>query len=92
MASSWTVGHLGTIFNYPGGTAQRTGGTGPYAGTGGGSDYETMNYVVGGTSTDWRYSQVVVARIDPIPEPETYAMLLAGLGLLGVAVRRLRQA
>ena len=26
--------------------------------------------------------------VTPIPEPETYAMLLAGLGLLGVAVRR----
>lgn len=26
--------------------------------------------------------------IAPIPEPETYAMLLAGLGLLGVAARR----
>ena len=24
----------------------------------------------------------------PIPEPETYAMLLAGLGLLGFAARR----
>ncbi len=27
----------------------------------------------------------------PIPEPETYAMLLAGLGLLGVAARRRKQ-
>ena len=28
---------------------------------------------------------------DIIPEPETYAMLLAGLGLLGVAARRRKQ-
>ena len=28
----------------------------------------------------------------PIPEPETYALMLAGLGLLGFAVRRRRQA
>lgn len=28
----------------------------------------------------------------PVPEPETYAMLLAGLGLVGVAVRRRKQA
>lgn len=28
----------------------------------------------------------------PVPEPETYAMLLAGLGLLGAVVRRRRQA
>lgn len=28
----------------------------------------------------------------PIPEPETYAMLLAGLGLVGAAVRRRKQS
>jgi hypothetical protein len=27
----------------------------------------------------------------PIPEPETYAMMLAGLGLLGVMTRRRKQ-
>lgn len=27
----------------------------------------------------------------PVPEPDTYAMLLAGLGLLGVAARRIRR-
>jgi hypothetical protein len=27
----------------------------------------------------------------PIPEPEAYAMMLAGLGLLGVAARRRKQ-
>lgn len=30
--------------------------------------------------------------ITAVPEPETYAMLLAGLGLVGVAVRRRKQA
>jgi hypothetical protein len=29
--------------------------------------------------------------IPAIPEPETYAMMLAGLGLLGVVARRRRQ-
>jgi hypothetical protein len=29
--------------------------------------------------------------LQPVPEPETYAMLLAGLGLLGVVARRRRQ-
>ena len=33
---------------------------------------------------------VVVAA--PVPEPETYALMLAGLGLLGVAARRRRHA
>ena len=37
---------------------------------------------------------VVGVNLSPIPEPETYAMLLAGLGLLGFAARRriLREA
>jgi len=30
--------------------------------------------------------------ITPVPEPETYAMLLAGLGLLGVVARRRRRS
>jgi hypothetical protein len=30
-------------------------------------------------------------RVDAVPEPETYAMLLAGLGLLGFAARRRKQ-
>ena len=30
-------------------------------------------------------------RLAPIPEPETYAMLLAGLGLMGVLARRRKQ-
>lgn len=29
--------------------------------------------------------------VAPVPEPETYAMMLAGLGLLGVVARRRRQ-
>lgn len=28
--------------------------------------------------------------ISPVPEPETYAMLLAGLGLMGFVARRRR--
>ena len=35
-------------------------------------------------------SQLIV--LSAVPEPETYAMLLAGLGLVGVAVRRRKQA
>jgi PEP-CTERM motif len=26
--------------------------------------------------------------VSPVPEPETYAMLLAGLGLMGAMIRR----
>lgn len=39
------------------------------------------------TSTEFAYS---FDRLVPIPEPETYAMLLAGLGLLGLTARRRR--
>lgn len=35
---------------------------------------------------------VANASLAPIPEPETYAMILAGLGLLGTVVRRRRQS
>jgi uncharacterized protein YjiK len=35
-------------------------------------------------------SQLIV--LTPVPEPETYAMLMAGLGLLGFATRRKKQA
>ena len=38
---------------------------------------------------DWNVSQDLV--ITAVPEPETYAMLLAGLGLLGFAARRRQQ-
>lgn len=39
-------------------------------------------------SEGWHGFTVGVAGIAPVPEPETYAMLLAGLGLLGFAARR----
>jgi hypothetical protein len=32
-----------------------------------------------------------VATVTPIPEPEIYAMLVAGLGLMGFVARRRRQ-
>jgi hypothetical protein len=44
-------------------------------------------------SVSWAY--IAMDNLDvaaPIPEPETYAMMLAGLGLLGVMTRRRKQA
>jgi hypothetical protein len=35
-----------------------------------------------------RYNALVNISAAPVPEPETYAMLLAGLGILGTVVRR----
>ncbi len=58
------------------------------------------NLIVYTSTTDWRAGDASVAGFDtqsgeealastlsPIPEPETYAFLLAGLGMLGVVAR-----
>ena len=37
---------------------------------------------------EWRLQIAAVPQIAPIPEPETYAMLLAGLGFVGAIARR----
>lgn len=71
-----------------------TGGTGRYAGaTGGGtyvghSDYTADNPLAlfsGASTLD------SIGTVTTVPEPETYAMLLAGLGLLGFAAQRRKQ-
>lgn len=43
-----------------------------------------------GTSGTWRFDMVTVSAA-PVPEAETYALMLAGLALVGVAARRRRQ-
>ncbi|MCL2875715.1 MAG: PEPxxWA-CTERM sorting domain-containing protein [Betaproteobacteria bacterium] len=51
---------------------------------------------IGGTKIDWDYDDIVIsltnvgATLPAIPEPETYAMMLAGLGLVGAVARRRR--
>jgi hypothetical protein len=37
-------------------------------------------------------NMLYLANMNPVPEPETWAMLLAGLGMLGVVARRRRDA
>jgi hypothetical protein len=37
------------------------------------------------------YAQDQLVMLAPVPEPETYAMLLAGLGVMGAVVRRRKQ-
>jgi len=41
-------------------------------------------------SIDWNDAVVMLESVTPVPEPETYAMLLAGLGLMGFVARRRR--
>ncbi len=48
----------------------------------GGESYLSIANEVSRTTTLYRFSAV------PVPEPETYAMLLAGLGLMGAVTRR----
>ncbi len=57
----------------------------------------TINSVVigldihSGSGTVPSLSMVAGLNVSPVPESETYAMMLAGLGLLGVAARRRQQ-
>jgi len=45
---------------------------------------KTYWFTLAGSATDANYTVTLA----PVPEPETYALMLAGLGLLGVAARR----
>jgi hypothetical protein len=51
-----------------------------------------LEFFANGTSDSLGGSldNVSVTAVSPVPEAETYAMLLAGLGVLGVASRRRR--
>lgn len=58
--------------------------------------YGTFDYLLGFNDSycgDADYDDFVVgikftSAVAPVPEPQTYAMLLAGLGLLGLSIRR----
>lgn len=57
-------------------------GTSAYAASNAGSNY--------GTTGSWRFDMVTVSAA-PVPESETYAMMLAGLGLVAGVVRQRRR-
>jgi hypothetical protein len=46
--------------------------------------FKVTGTAVGPSSSSYTYS----ASVQPVPEPESYAMMLAGLGLLGLMARR----
>ncbi|MBL8415915.1 MAG: tail fiber protein [Propionivibrio sp.] len=54
-----------------------------------GTNYALLGSLSGQESITLNVSQLVAhVHTAPVPEPESYAMLLAGLGLLGVMARR----
>jgi hypothetical protein len=55
------------------------------------SNLSKLNFAFGGADHFTAFSFSSAASAAPIPEPETYAMMLAGLGLLGFAARRRKQ-
>lgn len=60
-----------------------------------GLTYVGFEDLYGGGDLDYddnSFSFTNVATLQPVPEPETYAMMLAGLGLLGVVARRRKQS
>lgn len=57
-------------------------GSNAYSAANAGSNY--------GTTGSWRFDMVTVSAA-PVPEPETYALMLAGLGLVAGVTRRRRR-
>ncbi|MHB1351797.1 MAG: PEP-CTERM sorting domain-containing protein [Thiobacillus sp.] len=83
--SSWTAYWNGTNFNQGSATA-----TGTWDSATGAFDVAWSSTVVGGpfNGQTGNWSLQGVAAVAAVPEASTYGMMLAGLGLVGVAVRR----
>lgn len=80
--------HLGSIFILATGQATVTDATGIFEGVRSVTDYESYAVNTFSGNLEGEYSAIIINRVAPVPEPETYALLLIGLGLLGAAVRR----
>ena len=57
-----------------------------------GANAASVTKYAGQWSFDAAQNQLIYAAAAPVPEAETYAMLLAGLGLMGAVIRRRKQA
>lgn len=55
-----------------------------------GLEFWHYSHDAGGSDVAWLQFNVSSVTVTPVPEAETYAMMLAGLGLVGFAVRRRR--
>ena len=54
--------------------------------------FSSTQVAVNWQNLTFRNGDRVVINVNPVPEPETYAMMLAGLGLLGFMARRKKSA
>jgi len=54
--------------------------------------YVGFEDIYGGGDFDYNDETFIFTNISPVPEPETYAMLLAGLGFIAFTIRRRRTA
>ena len=52
---------------------------------------DTLVLVSDNNFSGTQFTQFVALQITPVPEPETFALLLAGLTLVGAAARRARR-
>lgn len=69
-----------------------TGGTGLFASATGSGTFSGADVFLTQTSGTTSHRSIYSVNTSPVPEPQTYAMLLVGLGLLGFAVKGKKQS
>lgn len=80
---AWTNGDALTYTNWAGGEPNNAGGNENYVHT-----YSNGTWNDLPSSSSYAAPQYGVMEVTAVPEPETYAMLLAGLGVMGMIARR----
>jgi len=84
--SDWKLSSTGFGLNYTTPISDGSNGVGPWGYHASiNSSAQWLDYQAGNTTA---YFSTTISTVAAVPEPETYAMLLAGLGLIGAAVKR----
>lgn len=81
--SSWFANYNGTDFNQGSPTVTGTWNSGTNA-----FDVRWSSVIIGGSFNNFIGTWTLQGTAAPVPEASTYGMMLAGLGLVGFAVRR----